>query len=120
VEGWFDDLAPHTMARYRELREAGWTCTDAMRDVLPRLATEDQLRRAGWRVSVAEPASPTDTAGYAQAPTYGLQGDTAHRPRPPDDSVTPSIDQRRGRAGLGRRAGLRPRPGKAHQTQLRR
>jgi hypothetical protein len=66
VEARLDDLAPHTMARYYELREAGRTRTNAMRDVLAHLATEDQLRRAGRRVFVAEPAPPTNTAGHTQ------------------------------------------------------
>ena len=97
LEGRLEDLAPHSMARYRKLREAGWTRTDAMRDVLAHLATEDQLRRAGRRVFVAEPASTTDDT---QAPVSGLQGDTRTDVRGPGDSATPSVDERLGGTGL--------------------
>jgi len=98
VEGRLEDFAPHTMARYRNLREAGWTRTDAMRDVLPHLATEDQLRRAGRRIFVAEAASNTDAAGYTKAPTDELLLDTDVNGQ--GESATPSVDERRGRAGL--------------------
>ena len=99
VEGRLEDFAPHTMARYRNLREAGWTRTDAMRDVLPHLATEDQLRRAGRRIFVAEGASNTDAAGYTNAPTDELLLETAADVNGQGESATPRVDERRGRAG---------------------
>jgi hypothetical protein len=98
VEGRLEDFAPHTMARYRNLREAGWTRTDAMRDVLPHLATEDQLRRAGRRIFVAEGASNTDAAGYTNAPTDELLLETAADVNGQGESATPRVDERRGRA----------------------
>jgi hypothetical protein len=101
VEVRLDDLAPHTMARYRERRQAGWTRHDAMRDLLPDLATEDQVRRACKRVFVAEPASTTDTVGYTHALMNDLLGDIPTVANDPGDWPTRRGDEPRGPAGLG-------------------